>query len=218
MAAKLGILGSGAGSNMAAIVDACQSGLLVAEPVLVLCDVENAGILELAKERQITGRFIPPGPFKSKLSDDMERRYIEALQEADVNWVLLAGFMRIIKSEFLRAFPERIVNIHPSLLPSFPGLNAPAQAISYGVQVTGTTVHWSTKASILAQSSPRSPSPSHRRTLQNPSMSESRQPNIDSTRRPSPTCSPERSKFVGAKSSAINPKDTLFPSLNKKHE
>ncbi len=141
MAAKLGILGSGAGSNMAAIVDACQSGLLVAEPVLVLCDVENAGILELAKERQITGRFIPPGPFKSKLSDDMERRYIEALQEADVNWVLLAGFMRIIKSEFLRAFPERIVNIHPSLLPSFPGLNAPAQAISYGVQVTGTTVH-----------------------------------------------------------------------------
>ena len=141
MVAKLGILGSGTGSNMAAIVDACRSGQLAAEPVIVLSDVGDADILHGAKERQISSKFIPPGPYKSKLSDDSERAFIENLQAAKVNWVILAGFMRIIKSEFLRAFPERIVNIHPSLLPSFPGLNAPAQAISYGVQVTGTTVH-----------------------------------------------------------------------------
>lgn len=126
---------------MEAIVDACHSGRLPAEPVLVLSDVADSGILQRAREKNIPERHIAPGPFKTKLSEESERTFIDCLNEARVDWVILAGFMRIIKSDFLRAFPERIVNIHPSLLPSFPGLNAAAQAIEYGVQVSGTTVH-----------------------------------------------------------------------------
>ena len=141
MGSRLGILGSGSGTNMAAIVEACRSGTVPANPVLVLSDVENASILQLATQQGIENRYIPPGPYKTKLSEESEQSFIHALQAANVDWVVLAGFMRIIKSGFLRAFPERIVNIHPSLLPSFPGLNAASQAIAHGVQVTGTTVH-----------------------------------------------------------------------------
>ena len=126
---------------MAALADACRTGALAAEPVIVLSDVSDSGILAKAKDKNIPNQFIPPGPFQSKLSDDAEQHFINSLKDAQVDWVLLTGFMRIVKSDFLRAFPERIVNIHPSLLPSFPGLNAAAQAIAYGVTVTGSTVH-----------------------------------------------------------------------------
>ncbi|MBT5705048.1 phosphoribosylglycinamide formyltransferase [bacterium] len=141
MLPRLGILGSGIGTNMAAIADACRTGELAAEPVIVLSDVQESGILAKAKDRGIPNIYVPPGPFQSKLSDEAERVFIDSLKQSKVDWVLLAGFMRIVKSEFLRAFPERMVNIHPSLLPSFPGLNAPAQALNYGVTVTGSTVH-----------------------------------------------------------------------------
>ncbi len=141
MVARLGILGSSAGTNMAALADACETGTLAGEVVLVLSDVVDSGILKQAKSRGLPAQFISPGNYRSKLDEAAERSFIEALQAARVEWVLLAGFMRIIKSEFLRAFPERIVNIHPSLLPSFPGRNAPAQALESGVKVTGTTVH-----------------------------------------------------------------------------
>jgi len=141
MLPKLGILGSGIGTNMAAIAEACRTGELAAVPVIVLSDVQESGILAKAEERGIPNLYIPPGPFQSKLSDESERSFIESLKQSKVDWVLLAGFMRIVKSDFLRAYPERMVNIHPSLLPSFPGLNAPAQALSYGVTVTGCTVH-----------------------------------------------------------------------------
>jgi phosphoribosylglycinamide formyltransferase-1 len=109
---------------------------------VVLSDVPEAGILERARERQIPARFIPPGQFRTKLDEAAERGYIEALRAAGVDLVALAGFMRVLKGDFLRAFPGRIVNIHPSLLPSFPGLEAWKQALAYGVKVTGCTVHF----------------------------------------------------------------------------
>ena len=139
--AKLGILGSGSGSNMVAIDDCCRMGKLAAEVVLVLSDVKESGILARAKERSLPYAYIAPGGYRAKLDDQAEKEFIDRLKTAKVDWVILAGFMRIIKSVFLKAFPERIVNVHPSLLPSFPGLDAAAQALDYGAKMTGTTVH-----------------------------------------------------------------------------
>jgi phosphoribosylglycinamide formyltransferase-1 len=139
---RLGVLGSGKGSNFLAIADACASGKIQAEIALVLSDVETAGILELARALKIAGRFIAPGKFRTKLEEDAERAYVTALREAQVDLVVLAGFMRVLKGDFLRAFEGRIVNIHPSLLPSFPGLEAWKQALDYGVKQTGCTVHF----------------------------------------------------------------------------
>jgi phosphoribosylglycinamide formyltransferase-1 len=108
----------------------------------VLSDVESAGILAHARERRIPAQFIQPGKFRTKLDEEAERAYIEALVAAKVDLVALAGFMRVLKGDFLRAFEGRIVNIHPSLLPSFPGLEAWKQALDAGVKVTGCTVHF----------------------------------------------------------------------------
>lgn len=126
---------------MAAIDNCCRRGRLAAEVVLVLSDVEEAGILVRAKERLLPYAYIAPGGYRAKLDDRAEKEFINRLKAAKVDWVVLAGFMRIIKSVFLKAFPERIVNVHPSLLPSFPGLDAAAQALDYGAKMTGTTVH-----------------------------------------------------------------------------
>src|SRR5258708_5111617 len=112
------------------------------EVAIVLSDVQQSGILEHAKERNIPARFVEPGKFRTKLDDNAERTFIEELQSARVELIALAGFMRVLKGEFLRAFEGRIVNIHPSLLPSFPGLEAWKQALDYGVKVTGCTVHF----------------------------------------------------------------------------
>ena len=139
---RLGVLGSGKGSNFAAIADACANGQIPAEVALVLSDVESAGILAHARERNLPARFLAPGKFRTKLDEEAERGYVSALQEAKVDLLVLAGFMRVLKGEFLRAFEGRIVNIHPSLLPSFPGLEAWKQALDYGVKVTGCTVHF----------------------------------------------------------------------------
>lgn len=139
---RLGVLGSGKGSNFAAIADAVAAGKIPAEIALVLSDVENAGILSHTRERKIPSRFIPPGKFRTKLDEEAERAFVSALQEARVNLVVLAGFMRVLKGDFLRAFEGRIVNIHPSLLPSFPGLEAWKQALDHGVKFTGCTVHF----------------------------------------------------------------------------
>ncbi|MBU6408883.1 MAG: phosphoribosylglycinamide formyltransferase [Verrucomicrobia bacterium] len=139
---KLGVLGSGKGSNFIAIADAAAAGRIPAQIAIVLSDVEVAPILSLARARNIPAQFIPPGKFRTKLDEDSERAFVHALQEAKVDLIVLAGFMRVLKGDFLRAFEGRIVNIHPSLLPSFPGLEAWKQALDHGVKVTGCTVHF----------------------------------------------------------------------------
>jgi phosphoribosylglycinamide formyltransferase-1 len=139
---RIGVLGSGKGSNFVALADACASGTVPAEVALVLSDVAEAGMLARAQERNIPARFIPPGEFRTKLDEQAERAYVEALRAAEVDLIVLAGFMRVLKDAFLRAFAGRIVNIHPSLLPSFPGLVAWQQALVHGVRVTGCTVHF----------------------------------------------------------------------------
>jgi phosphoribosylglycinamide formyltransferase 1 len=139
---RIGVLGSGKGSNFVAIADACRAGNVAADISLVLSDVTEAGILERARERAIPARFLPPGKFRTKLDEESERAYAEALRGTDVDLVVLAGFMRVLKEPFLNAFTGRIINIHPSLLPSFPGLEAWKQALAHGVKVTGCTVHF----------------------------------------------------------------------------
>ena len=139
---RLGVLGSGKGSNFVAIAEAIAAGQLPAEVALVISDVEDAGILGHATERGLPARYLPPGKFRTKLDEDAEEAYLAALRDAQVDLVVLAGFMRILKGEFLRAFEGRVVNIHPSLLPSFPGLAAWKQALDYGVKLTGCTVHY----------------------------------------------------------------------------
>jgi len=139
---RIGVLGSGKGSNFLALADSCASGKIPADIGLVLSDVETAGILAHARERHLPAQFIPPGKFRTKLDEDAERACIQALRDANVDLIALAGFMRVLKGDFLRAFEGRIVNIHPSLLPSFPGLEAWKQALDAGVKVTGCTVHF----------------------------------------------------------------------------
>jgi phosphoribosylglycinamide formyltransferase-1 len=139
---NLAILGSGQGSNMVAIAEACRAGQVPAEVAIVLSDAADAGILTRATALGIRADFIAPGKFRTKLDEAAERAYIAALQRAHVDLIVLAGFMRILKGDFLRAFADRVVNIHPALLPSFPGLEAWKQALDYGVKVTGCTVHF----------------------------------------------------------------------------
>jgi len=139
---RLGILGSGKGSNFRAIADAIAAGELSADVRLVLSDVENAGILTLAKERGYPAQFLPPGRFRTKLEPEVEQQLVSLLQAAGVEWVVLAGWMRMVKSPLLEAFPRRILNIHPSLLPAFPGLESWAQAVAAGATKSGCTVHY----------------------------------------------------------------------------
>lgn len=139
---RIGVVGSGKGSNFVALADACASGAIPAEISVVLSDVESSGILARARERNLPARFIAPGKFRTKLEEESELAFVNALREADVQLVALAGFMRVLKGDFLRAFEGRIVNIHPSLLPSFPGLEAWKQALDHGVKFTGCTVHF----------------------------------------------------------------------------
>jgi len=139
---RLGILGSGKGSNAAAIADACASGEIPGEVVVVVSDVENAGILERARARGLEALHIAPGKLRARLDETAEASFIQALQRAGVDLVVLAGFMRILPGGFLRTFANRVVNIHPALLPAFPGLEAWKQALDYGVKITGVTVHF----------------------------------------------------------------------------
>ena len=139
---RLGILGSGKGSNMVAIAEAIRAGTVMAEIAVVLSDVPDAGILERARQLGLKAEFISPGRFRTKLDDEAEQTYVKRLSDAQADLIVLAGFMRILKGEFLRAFANRVINIHPSLLPAFPGLEAWQQALDYGVKVTGCTVHF----------------------------------------------------------------------------
>ncbi|HEY5653887.1 MAG TPA: phosphoribosylglycinamide formyltransferase [Pontiella sp.] len=139
---KLAIFGSGSGSNCQAIIDAVEAGSLNAEIKCVLADKEDAFILERARKHHIPAIYFDCAPFKTKLDGDAEQNVLQILKEHDVNFIALAGFMRIVKDGLLKAYEGRMINIHPSLLPSFPGLDAGKQAFDYGVKYTGCTVHF----------------------------------------------------------------------------
>jgi len=138
----LGILGSGRGSNCRAILESIRSGVLPAEPRLVISDVLDAPILEIARELSVPNAYLPPGQFRTRLEPNAEAELVQMLRGAEVELVVLAGFMRVLKSPMLEAFRRRIINIHPSLLPKFPGLEAWKQALDAGETVTGCTVHY----------------------------------------------------------------------------
>jgi len=138
---RVGVLGSGKGSNFRALAEAHRAGTLGCEPVIVLSDIERAGILNLAETFGVPAHFVAPGPFRTKMTPEAEGEVVRLLQEAQVDFIALAGFMRVIKEPLLEAFPGRILNIHPSLLPAFRGLEAWRQALVAGVPETGCTVH-----------------------------------------------------------------------------
>jgi phosphoribosylglycinamide formyltransferase-1 len=139
---KLGVLGSGKGSNYRAIQEAILRGEVAAETAIVISDVEGAGILEAARGYGVRAEFVAPGRFRTKMEPEAEERVARLLTGAGVELVILAGYMRMVKEPLLRAFPHRIINIHPSLLPAFPGLEAWKQALSAGAAETGCTVHY----------------------------------------------------------------------------
>ena len=138
----LGILGSGKGTNCRAILERIRSGLLSAEARVVISDVLDAPILDIAREFSIPNTYLPPGRFRTRLEPEAEMELVRILRDAGVELVILAGFMRVLKSPMLEAFPRRILNIHPALLPKFPGLEAWNQALAAGEKVTGCTVHY----------------------------------------------------------------------------
>ena len=139
---KLGVLGSGSGSNMQSIVDAIEKGELDAEVKLVLADVADAKILDRARRHGIPCQYLNCAPWKTKLEGPAEDECIRLLKEAGCDTVILAGFMRIVKPGLLAAFPMRVLNIHPALLPAFPGVYSWTQALDYGCKVAGVTVHF----------------------------------------------------------------------------
>ena len=143
---RIGILGSGKGSNFGALAEAVRAQRLPVEIALVLSDVPGAGILDLAGKYKVRAEYVPPGPFRTKLSPEAEKEYVRRLKDAGVELVALAGFMRMLKAPFIEAFPNAVVNIHPSLLPTFPGLHSWKQALDYGVRFAGCTVHFVTPA------------------------------------------------------------------------
>jgi phosphoribosylglycinamide formyltransferase 1 len=136
---RLGILLSGRGSNFQAIADNVAAGRLKAEIAAVISNREEARGLEIARQRALPALCIPS---KGTPREDYDRRVVEELKSRDVELVCLAGFMRLLSAEFCRAYPMRIVNIHPSLLPAFPGLDAQKQALQHGVKISGCTVHF----------------------------------------------------------------------------
>lgn len=139
---KLGVLGSGKGSNFKAIMERIIDGKLPAEVRLVISDVPDAGILSYARDLQVPALFVNPGKFRTRLETEVEQDIVRLLQEAGVELVVLAGFMRVLKEPLLKAFPKSIINIHPSLLPKYKGLEAWKQALEAGEKVTGCTVHY----------------------------------------------------------------------------
>jgi phosphoribosylglycinamide formyltransferase-1 len=142
MKLRLGVLGSGKGSNFRAIMEAIRDGWLEAEVGVVISDVEDAGILRLARGFDVPFCYVRPGRFRTKLEPEIEQEIVQILRDAGVELVVLAGFMRVLKQVMLDAFAGRIINIHPSLLPKFRGLAAWTQALNAHEEVTGCTVHY----------------------------------------------------------------------------
>lgn len=136
---RLGILLSGRGSNFLAIADSIRAKRLAAEIAIVISNRPDAPGLEAARQRGLNTRLIPS---KGRTREEHDAEVVAALREANVDLICLAGYMRLLSPEFVRAFPNRILNIHPSLLPAFPGLDAQKQAVEYGVKISGCTVHF----------------------------------------------------------------------------
>lgn len=139
---RLAVLASGRGTNLQAIIDACERGQIDAEVAVVISDNPGAYALERARKHGIEALHIPPGERPATLEPEREREYIETLRRYNVDLVCLAGFMRVVPPKMVEAFRWRMINIHPSLLPSFRGLEAQRQAWEYGVKIAGCTVHF----------------------------------------------------------------------------
>ena len=137
---SLGVLVSGAGSNLQAILDATAAGTLNARVKIAISNRAGVQALERARAAGVTALTIPHKDFPSR--EAFDRALVSALREAEVDWIVLAGFMRVLTPVFLDAYPGRIINIHPALLPAFPGVDAAKQALDYGVKMTGCTVHF----------------------------------------------------------------------------
>lgn len=138
---RIGVLASGRGSNLEALLAAEAEGRLRATVAIVLSDRQGAPALERAREHRVPAIVIDPKSARARLSVEVESQFRDRLLEQEVDWVVLAGFFRIVGEPLLSAFPDHILNIHPSLLPSFPGLHAQRQALEHGARVAGCTVH-----------------------------------------------------------------------------
>ena len=144
---RVGVLASGRGSNLQAIINAIEAGQLDARIVLVLSNKKDAAALERARKRGLTDVFLDPKPF-ARQPDSREaydRAVLDVLRKHDVELVLLAGYMKIVTPVMVKAYENRMMNIHPSLLPAFPGLDAQKQALDHGVKLSGCTVHFVTE-------------------------------------------------------------------------
>ncbi len=137
---KLGVLVSGSGTNLQAIIDACETGKIPAEVRVVVSNKPGVFALKRAKRHGIPNYVVDHRNYEKR--EDFEREVIKILNEHEVELVCLAGFMRVLTPFFLRTFPQRVINIHPAILPSFPGVNAQKQALDYGVKFSGCTVHF----------------------------------------------------------------------------
>ena len=137
---RLGVLASGGGTNLQAILDACAARRIDAEVAVVVSNVPTAGALDRARRASVEAVVIPSKGVADREAYDL--RLVEALRARRVDLVCLAGYMRLLSPAFIAAFPHRILNIHPSLLPAFPGVDAQAQAIAHGVKISGCTVHF----------------------------------------------------------------------------
>jgi phosphoribosylglycinamide formyltransferase-1 len=138
----IGILGSGKGSNCRAILEQIRAEKLAADVRVIVSDVFDAGILDIAREFGVANAYLPPGRFRTRFEPAVEMELVKMLEAAGVDLVVLAGFMRVLKEPMLEAFPSRIINVHPSLLPKFPGMEAWRQALAAGEKLTGCTVHY----------------------------------------------------------------------------
>lgn len=136
--ARIAVLLSGRGSNFVALADACERGEVPAEIVLVVANREDAGGVERARQRGIQTAVVSS---RGLAREEHEQRILTLLRRHGVEWVCLAGYMRLLTARFVESFPSRILNVHPALLPSFPGVEAQRQAWEHGVKVTGCTVH-----------------------------------------------------------------------------
>jgi phosphoribosylglycinamide formyltransferase 1 len=139
---NIAILGSGKGSNCRAILQSIRDGKLNAKAMVVISDALQAPILQIAGEFGVPNAYLPPGHFRTRLEPIVEEQLVEMLRNAGAELVVLAGFMRVLKEPMLSAFPRQIINIHPSLLPKFPGLEAWKQALEANEKWTGVTVHY----------------------------------------------------------------------------